>query len=181
MREEAYERYVHQATHAATTRETERGGDGRGPFWRGRALYRSFVFQGGGGSIAEDNGGDDSVTEDTVDDEMAYAWLFGSNNDNDQSKSKQEAKRKTKYSKGDGSRRFPKLYELAKAEGDTEWIEWLGKHIWTYVALAAPLLGGPGPLRSVLSGENMGLPFTDEEARGLELCKFCRYIWCILF
>ena len=48
----------------------------------------------------------------------------------------------------------------------------LGKHIWTYVGLAAPLLGAPGPLRSVLSGENMGLPFTDEEARGLELCEF---------
>lgn len=47
----------------------------------------------------------------------------------------------------------------------------LGKHIWTYVGLAAPLLGAPGPLRSVLSGENMGLPFTDEEARILELCK----------
>jgi hypothetical protein len=41
------------------------------------------------------------------------------------------------------------------------------------VGLAAPLLGAPGPLRSVLSGENMGLPFTNEEARGLELCE-CR-------
>ena len=41
------------------------------------------------------------------------------------------------------------------------------------VGLAAPMLGAPGPLRSVLSGENMGLPFTDEEARGLELCE-CR-------
>jgi len=35
--------------------------------------------------------------------------------------------------------------------------------------LSAPMLGAAGPLRSVLSGENMGLPFTDEEARVLEL------------
>ena len=54
-------------------------------------------------------------------------------------------------------------------EGDSEWIDWLAKHIWTYVGLAAPLLGAPGPLRAVLSGENMGLPFTDEEARVMEL------------
>ena len=40
------------------------------------------------------------------------------------------------------------------------------------IGLAAPLLGAPGPLRSVLSGENMGLPFTEEEARGLELCEY---------
>ncbi len=57
-------------------------------------------------------------------------------------------------------------------EGDSEWIDWQGKHIWTYVGLAAPLLGAPGPLRAVLSGENMGLPFTDAEARVLELCEF---------
>ena len=59
-------------------------------------------------------------------------------------------------------------------------IDWLGKHIWTYVGLAAPLLGAPGPLRSVLSGENMGLPFTDEEARILELCKSTGYLYCLL-
>lgn len=66
-------------------------------------------------------------------------------------------------------RKYPKLWELAKAEGDGDWIAWQGKHIWTYIGLAAPLLGAAGPLRSVLSGENMGLPFSHEEARVLEL------------
>ena len=66
-------------------------------------------------------------------------------------------------------RKYPKLWELAKAEGDGDWIAWQGKHIWTYIGLAAPLLGAVGPLRSVLSGENMGLPFSHEEARVLEL------------
>ena len=71
-----------------------------------------------------------------------------------------------------GNREYPKLYAIAKVEGDSEWLDWIGKHIWTYVGLAAPLLGAPGPLRSVISGENMGLPFTDEEARVLELCEY---------
>jgi len=66
-------------------------------------------------------------------------------------------------------RKYPKLWELAKVEGDSDWIMWQGKHIWTYIGLAAPLLGASGPLRSVLSGENMGLPFSHEEARVLEL------------
>ena len=77
-----------------------------------------------------------------------------------------------------GNREYPKLYAIAKVEGDSEWLDWIGKHIWTYVGLAAPLLGAPGPLRSVISGENMGLPFTDEEARVLELCEYFVHRLC---
>jgi len=61
------------------------------------------------------------------------------------------------------------LWELAQVEGDAEWLEWINKHIWTYVGLSAPLLGAINPLRSIISGENMGLPITDEDARLMEL------------
>ena len=61
--------------------------------------------------------------------------------------------------------------ELARHEGDEAYLKWLEAHIWSYVGLAAPLLGAVNPLRSVISGETMGLPFTDEVARKLELSK----------
>ena len=57
------------------------------------------------------------------------------------------------------------LWELAQVKRDAEWLEWINKHIWTYVGLSAPLLGAINPLRSIISGENMGLPITDEDAR----------------
>jgi hypothetical protein len=64
--------------------------------------------------------------------------------------------------------------ELAKIEGDEKFVEWLETHIWTYVGLSAPLLGAVNPLRSVISGENMGLPLSDDLARRIELSKlFC--------
>jgi Lecithin:cholesterol acyltransferase len=62
-----------------------------------------------------------------------------------------------------------KLWELACHEGDAEWIEWIENHIWTYVGLSAPVLGAINPLRAVLSGENMGLPWTDDVARDIEV------------
>mmetsp|Transcript_10280 Transcript_10280/g.22822 ORF Transcript_10280/g.22822 Transcript_10280/m.22822 type:complete len:652 (-) Transcript_10280:492-2447(-) len=61
------------------------------------------------------------------------------------------------------------LRELAEIEGDEAWREWVDDHIWTYVGLSAPLLGATGPLRSVISGENMGLPMDDLTARDIEL------------
>lgn len=64
-----------------------------------------------------------------------------------------------------------KLWELAVEEGDTMWLEWVENHIWTYVGLSAPMLGAVNPLRSVISGENMGLPIQDEVARIMELSK----------
>ncbi|KAL7540865.1 hypothetical protein ACHAXR_010432 [Thalassiosira sp. AJA248-18] len=160
MREQAYERYVQQAKHTAADRAAARAG-GRGPFWRGRALYRGFIHQGEALNMIEGEEGEHNTTEDGLDD---LAWALGP-----QKGEPSTAQRKVEEGEETGSRKYPKLYEIAKVEGDTEWIDWLGKHIWTYVGLAAPLLGAPGPLRSVLSGENMGLPFTDEEARGLEL------------
>jgi hypothetical protein len=62
-----------------------------------------------------------------------------------------------------------KLLQLAQVEGDANWYEWIETHIWTYVGLSAPLLGAVNPLRAVISGENMGLPVTDEAARTMEL------------
>lgn len=61
------------------------------------------------------------------------------------------------------------LLVMAQVEGDSNWYEWIEKHIWTYVGLSAPLLGAVNPVRAVISGENMGLPFTDATARILEL------------
>jgi len=153
MREESYERLVQQAKNAAATRpqsKIQSSATDHGSFWRGRALYRGLINQG---EVVGLEGGDDgnNNSEDAVLDELS------------------EKSAVKKDDRKQSSREYPKLYELAKVEGDTEWIDWLGKHVWTYVGLAAPLLGAHGPLRSVLSGENMGLPFTDEEARGLEL------------
>ena len=93
-------------------------------------------------------------------------------------KEEEEVESKNEEEEEFGNREYPNLYTIAKVEGDSEWLDWIGKHIWTYVGLAAPLLGAPGPLRSVISGENMGLPFTDEEARVLELCEYFVYRLC---
>lgn len=47
--------------------------------------------------------------------------------------------------------------------------KWLRKHIWGYIAYAAPLLGAPGAIKSVLSGHTFGLTVTEAQARELEL------------
>jgi hypothetical protein len=65
--------------------------------------------------------------------------------------------------------RHDKLWELAQMEGETNWYEWIETHIWTYVGLSAPLLGAVNPLRAVISGENMGLPMQDQDARFMEV------------
>ncbi len=44
-------------------------------------------------------------------------------------------------------------------------------HIWTYVGLSAPMLGAVNPMRAVISGENMGLPISDHDARDMEVSK----------
>lgn len=69
------------------------------------------------------------------------------------------------------TRKYPQLWELAQAEGDDEWLEWINKHIWTYIGLSAPLLGAINPLRAVISGENMGMPLTEKNARNMEISK----------
>ena len=88
----------------------------------------------------------------------------------------EEIKSDTKQDNTEGSdenkkRKHAQLWELAQAEGDDEWLEWIKNHIWTYIGLSAPLLGATNPLRAVLSGENMGLPMTEKNARSMELCK----------
>jgi len=69
----------------------------------------------------------------------------------------------------EGTDRNAKLWELAQMEGDDHWYEWIETHIWTYVGLSAPMLGAVNPLRAVISGENMGIPITDHDARVMEL------------
>lgn len=64
------------------------------------------------------------------------------------------------------------LLELADIQGDELWYKWIEQHIWTYVGLSAPMLGAVNPLRAVISGENMGLPISDEVARVMELSKY---------
>lgn len=85
--------------------------------------------------------------------------------------------------KFDGNKLFPRdseedssseevdaiVWELAKMEGTAAYHDWVSRHIWTYVGLSAPLLGASSPLRSVISGETMGLPMSDELARDLEI------------
>jgi hypothetical protein len=81
------------------------------------------------------------------------------------------------YSEG---KRHTQLWELAVSDGDASYIEWVETHIWTYIGLSAPMLGAVNPLRSVISGENMGLPLTDEAARTMEVSKFHIYIYIYL-
>ncbi|KAL7450618.1 hypothetical protein ACHAWC_002508 [Mediolabrus comicus] len=161
MQDEAYERYVEQAEHAIATAAA--ASHHRGPFWRGRALYRGLMnLPGGIGGRGNNNTADDHEML-----EESFAREFEPDKMDD--KFDQSMGNEATIEADPSVKKYPKLWELAKIEGDSEWIDWLGKHVWTYVGLAAPLLGAPGPLRSVLSGENMGLPFTDEEARILEL------------
>lgn len=47
------------------------------------------------------------------------------------------------------------------------WDKWLRKHVWTYVGIAAPLLGSPGALKSVMSGHTFGLTISEAQAREL--------------
>ena len=72
----------------------------------------------------------------------------------------------------DATARDAQLRELAKEEGDAKWVEWLETHIWTYIGLSAPMLGAVNPLRSVISGENMGLPISDDVARTMEVSEY---------
>ena len=82
---------------------------------------------------------------------------------------KDDAKQHQNDGPDQDSGRHPQLWELAQIEGDGNWIEWLEEHIWTYVGLSAPMLGATNPLRAVISGENMGLPISDEVARAMEV------------
>ena len=60
------------------------------------------------------------------------------------------------WQKSNDGKKHPQLWELAQAEGDEAWLDWIHDHIWTYIGLSAPLLGAINPVRAVVSGENMG-------------------------
>ena len=62
----------------------------------------------------------------------------------------------------------PAYMKEAKERGKKRTDEWLAVHVGTYVGLSAPLLGAVNPLRAVLSGEPMGLPIPEKDAKGLE-------------
>eukprot|EP01038_Epipyxis_sp_PR26KG_P009603 gene9603-12932_t len=49
------------------------------------------------------------------------------------------------------------------------WKNWLKKHVWGYVGFAAPLLGAPSALKSVMSGHTFGLTISEAQARELLL------------
>lgn len=149
MREEAYQRYVNQAKQMALAARAAARAGSRGPFWRGRSFYRGLIHPRRATSILEgEEDSIDAIPDDVDLDELA--WVLGPHGEDEPTTAQQKTEEVREET---DSRKYPKLYELAKVEGDTEWIDWLGKHIWTYVGLAAPLLGAPGPLRSVLSGE----------------------------
>lgn len=161
MREEAYRRFVEHAELATSSQPTTRAA-GWGPvFWRRRTFRRHA-------NNAEDDADILEADENKTPNDYSLHDLAQMFDDQDQhfmATLEQNSDDEVNESGLDDSigRKFPQLYELAMVEGDINWIAWQDKHIWTYVGLAAPLLGAPGPLRSVLSGENMGLPFTHEE------------------
>ena len=165
MRKEAYKRCVQQAEQSSTTQTGASGG----AFWRRGALSNRFININKPGEVEDKSEDNDDNTPEAIHDEDVNSATKQENGQNIHDNNED---------KRPNGRKFPQLYEIAKVEGDKEWLEWLQAHIWTYVGLAAPLLGSPGPLRSVLSGENMGLPFSDEEARELELCKSYFFVVC---
>ena len=132
MREEAYKRYVKQAKHTAAARAATRAGS-RGPFWRGRALYRGLVHPKAAvlGMMGDIDAEDDSDWDD--EDLDGLAWVFGSHGEDDQDLSTTQQKdddddnEEEEKEQQKSTHKYPKLYELAKVEGDTEWIDWLGR------------------------------------------------------
>jgi len=160
MHEEAYDRYVQKAKqrqHAIAQKAKDLSD--------GDSLFRVPVL-GWTASLPGWMGGQphsdyDSLIEPSIESgslDNEYEDFFAENKNDDLSDSAS-----THHGKP------AKLWELAQIEGDTSFLEWLNAHIWTYVGLGAPLLGAINPLRAVISGENMGLPMTEESARKMEL------------
>ncbi len=158
MREEAYKRFVEHSELTPSAQSTARA-VGWVPIFLRRRTFRRLA------NNAEDD--TDMILERGTKDIPYDSSLYDLSRfleDEKHHLQQKSAIKETESGLGDNTgRKLPQLYELAQVEGDLNWIAWLDKHIWTYVGLAAPLLGAPGPLRSVLSGENMGLPFTHEE------------------
>lgn len=102
-------------------------------------------------------------------DDLWKTYIVGEESDSDATSQNREPP----TSESDSTQQDWQFWELAKHEGDETYLKWTETHIWTYVGLSAPILGAVNPLRSVISGENMGLPFTDETAREMELSFGC--------
>lgn len=179
MHEEAYARLVKQADRREMTMRTQQLRDlnnaGSSPGWVNTQ------------AISEPK---DATVEYSVTDQMYklansfvssfdglwQSYVAGVDEESAARSDEEEIKSDTKQDNTEGSdenkkRKHAQLWELAQAEGDDEWLEWIKNHIWTYIGLSAPLLGATNPLRAVLSGENMGLPMTEKNARSMELCK----------
>eukprot|EP00551_Chaetoceros_affinis_P007144 CAMPEP_0203668388 /NCGR_PEP_ID=MMETSP0090-20130426/5028_1 /ASSEMBLY_ACC=CAM_ASM_001088 /TAXON_ID=426623 /ORGANISM="Chaetoceros affinis, Strain CCMP159" /LENGTH=987 /DNA_ID=CAMNT_0050532809 /DNA_START=363 /DNA_END=3326 /DNA_ORIENTATION=- len=75
----------------------------------------------------------------------------------------------SEWQKANKGKKHPQLWELAQSKGDEDWVDWIQTNIWTYIGLSAPLLGAMNPVRAVISGENMGMPMADKDARTMEL------------
>ena len=155
MREEAYNRLVREAEKAAVNAATlsktnsiqkkpivdttEDGLPPRGPFWR-RTWVRHYLPDVVSGNGKKDHVGLKEVDNDSNDEQKMPP---GTHEDAKSNQSSENAHNNDKKHR-DPKRKYPKLWDQAKVEGDRDFIDWLGKHIWTYIGLAAPLLGAPG-------------------------------------
>ena len=157
MREEAYGRFAHEADKTAVDAATLSKQNSiprkpiadtadtlppRGPFWR-RAWVRHYLPGGvSGNGVDQDYVGLKDVDSGSNDKQKNRS----DPHEDDESNQNSENARNDNNKHGDSNRKYPKLWDLAKVEGDRNFVDWLGKHIWTYVGLAAPLLGAPGVL-----------------------------------
>lgn len=68
-----------------------------------------------------------------------------------------------------GTNLFMYFIEWIKLNDKKQWRIWLRKHVGGFIGFAAPLLGSPGSVKSVLSGHTFGLTITEAQAREMEL------------
>eukprot|EP01041_Mallomonas_annulata_P010291 gene10291-21479_t len=68
-----------------------------------------------------------------------------------------------------GNNLFSYFIDWLRANLKNEAQNWITRHIWTYVGISAPLLGAPGALRSVVSGNTLGIPVSEAQARDIEV------------
>jgi len=176
MHEEAYIRYVKQAKKRERMMRAQSNNGLHDnillkilPGWMGGHPYSDYDLLAAEASIEGGQSFDMSYSYDN-DFEHLFPSHFSNSEDkkmftqaNEYSAKEEELKSRRREGK------HSKLWELAQIEGDIAWLEWLDAHIWAYVGLSAPLLGAMNSVRAVISGENMGLPMTEEDARKMEL------------
>ena len=68
-----------------------------------------------------------------------------------------------------GTNLFLYFVEWLKVNEGKGWRKWLRKHVGAFIGIAAPLLGSPGSIKSVLSGHTFGLTISEAQAKELEL------------